>query len=303
MTVAPLITVQLCTYNRKALLGTVLRALFNQTLDADRYEIVVVDDGSADGTYEEVLRPLQPPCAFHLVRQRNAGLAAGRNAGIARARGQIVLFMDDDVLATPGLLAAHVRFHAARAGAICRGAVINVSSFEDLPPPVYSARHYSGAYFWTTNVSAPLRLIQAAGGFDERFREYGWEDLELGFRLRARGVRSILARDALVYHYKPPLQPGQFPNAARQARAQARTALQFLHKHPHWRIALATGLMRPQLWWSAVARRSGWPLLLEKIAAPAQSATSLPLSVRRWAAQRWARAAYYEELSRAGRRT
>ncbi|MDQ6781070.1 MAG: glycosyltransferase family 2 protein [Candidatus Eremiobacteraeota bacterium] len=301
MSTAPLITVQLCTYNRKALLGRVLRALFAQTLEPDRYEIVLVDDGSTDGTYEEVLRPLQPRCAFHLVRQRNAGLAAGRNAGIARARGEIILFMDDDVLATPGLLAAHARFHAEHANAICRGAVINVSSFEDLPPPVYSARHYSGAYFWTTNVSAPLQLVQAAGGFDERFREYGWEDLELGFRLRARGVRSILARDALVYHHKPPLQPAQFPHAARQARAQARTAILFLRKHPHWRIALATGLMRPHMWWSGLARRSGWPALLERIAAPAKPATRLPLGVRRWAAQRWARAAYYDELSRAGR--
>jgi GT2 family glycosyltransferase len=208
--------------------------------------------------------------------------------------------MDDDVLATPGLLSAHLRFHAAHRRSICRGAVINVASFDDLPPAVYSPRHYSGAYFWTTNVSVPLSLVKAAGSFDERFREYGWEDLELGFRLRRRGIPSILARDALVYHYKPPLSPEQFDRLSKQARAQARTARQFFAKHPHWRIALATGLVPPQLWWSRVARRSGWPRVLERIAAPQRSSSRLPLSVRRWAAQRLARAAYFDELGQAG---
>jgi len=66
----PIITVQLCTYNRRALLGRVLAALFQQDLRSDDYEIVLVDDGSNDGTYEDVLRQLRPPCAFYLVRQR-----------------------------------------------------------------------------------------------------------------------------------------------------------------------------------------------------------------------------------------
>jgi len=297
---APAITVQLCTYNRKALLGSVLAALFAQDLDPEKYEVVLVDDGSNDGSYETILQRLRPSCALHLVRQKNAGLATGRNAGIARARGKIILFMDDDVLATPSLLSAHLRFHAANSDAICRGAVINVASFKTLPPPVYSAKHYSGAYFWTTNVSAPLALVKTAGSFDERFREYGWEDLELGFRLRRLGIPSILAREALVYHYKPPLSPEQFPRLTQQARAQARTAKLFFEKHPHWRIALATGLLRPQLWWSSVARRSGWPRMLERIAAPAQPSNRVPLNLRRWAAQRLARAAYFEELQHDG---
>jgi hypothetical protein len=107
--------------------------------------------------------------------------------------------------------------------------------------------------------------------------------------------------DAVVYHYKPPLGPGQFARVARQARAQARTAIQFLDKHPHWRIALATGQIAPALLWSQVAKRSGWPALLEKIAQPEQEHGTWPLGVRRWAAARLARSAYYDELTR-GRR-
>lgn len=292
----PLITVQLCTHNRRGLVGRVLDALFAQDLAPDDYEIVLVDDGSTDDTYDSVLRRVRPTCAFHLVRQRNAGLARSRNVGIERARGEIILFMDDDVLATPNLLSAHVRFHERHAHSICRGAVINVASFDNLPPAVYSLRHYSGAYFWTTNVSVPLTVVKDAGSFDERFTEYGWEDLELGYRLRAKGTRSLLTRDAIVYHYKPPLSPAQFPRLAEQARAQARTAVQFLDKHPHWRIALATGQVKPMLWWSGVARRRGWPRLLQKVAsAPSDGRMVLPL--RRWAARRVARAAYFEELA------
>jgi len=292
---APLITVQLCTYNRRALLGRVMDALFTQDLNPARYEIVVVDDGSTDGSYESVIAKLRPSCSLTVVRQRNAGLAAGRNAGIARARGDVIMFMDDDVLATPGLVSAHLRFHAAHSRTICRGGVINVASLDHLPPAVYSWRNYSGAYFWTTNVSLPRALLAEAGGFDERFREYGWEDLDLGYRLRRMGVPSLLARDALVFHYKPPSEPADFPALARQARAQARTAVQFLDKHPHWRIALATGQVGPTLWWGSVARAAGWPKLLAALAGDSDGGP-LPLPVRRWAAARLARAAYYDEL-------
>lgn len=298
--VLPLISVQMCTYNRRYLLGKVLAALFDQDLPPDAYEIVLVDDGSTDGTYESVIAPLRPPCALQVIRQRNAGLAAGRNVGIARARGSVVLFIDDDVLATRTLLSAHVRFHRKNPAAICRGAVINVSSFENLPPPRYTWRNYSGAYFWTTNVSIPLALIKEAGCFDERFGEYGWEDLELGFRLRARGTPSILARDAVVYHYKPAPSADQVPGMTRQARAQARTALKFLEKHPHWRVALATGQIAPLVFWSRVARAFGWPKLLERVST-AKPAT-VPDRLRRWAAGRLARAAYYDELAKAAQR-
>ncbi|HLJ83247.1 MAG TPA: glycosyltransferase family 2 protein [Candidatus Eremiobacteraceae bacterium] len=292
----PKITVQLCTYNRRALLGRVLQALFTQDLDPEDYEIVLVDDGSTDGSYESVIEKLAPPCALHVVRQRNAGLARGRNAGIARARGAVIMFMDDDVLATPGLLSAHVRFHKAHQRAICRGGVINVSSFDDLPPARYSWRNYSGAYFWTTNVSAPLALVREAGAFDERFSEYGWEDLELGFRLRTMGVPSILARDALVYHYKPPAQPQAFDGMIRQARAQARTARLFAEKHPHWRVRVATGQTAPQLFLSGLARAFGWPALLRKLSRDRDARNANAL--QRWAAARLARAAYFDELRR-----
>ncbi|MDQ2818053.1 MAG: glycosyltransferase [Candidatus Eremiobacteraeota bacterium] len=298
----PLISVQLCTYNRRALLAKVIQALFEQQLNCDLFEIILVDDGSDDGSYEDVIRRLSPPCALHVVRQRNAGLARGRNVGIARARAPIILFMDDDVLATPTLLDAHLRFHASHRRTICRGAAINVASLDALPQARYSLRQYSGAYFWTTNVSVSRALLDEAGGFDERFREYGWEDLELGFRLRRLGVKSILAKDAIVYHYKPAARGREPAALTRQARAQARTAALFNAKHRHWRVALATGRLALPMWWSAVVRRAGWIRWLERVAGDGGATGAGQTRVlRRWAASRLARAAYYDELARCAR--
>ena len=152
-------------------------------------------------------------------------------------------------------------------------------------------------------MSLPKALLEEAGGFDERFAEYGWEDLELGLRLRKMGVRSLLERSALVYHCKPPLERSGFARAQRQARAQARTAIQFMRKHPHWRVALATGHLAPLLWWSAAVQRAGWSGLLNKLAGLQEpSAGARTGGLQRWAAARLARAAYYDEMRKAARR-
>jgi glycosyltransferase involved in cell wall biosynthesis len=235
-------TIQLCTYNRAALLTRVLDACFEQTISEDSYEIVLVNDGSTDETHSviERMRTLAP-CAFTVVEQPNGGLAKARNAGVAQATGERIIFIDDDVLPLPNFVEQHLHAAARQAGRIVRGGAINVESFDDLPPPVWSIRNYSGNYFWTTNVSLPLETLKAVGGFNESFSEYGWEDIDVGLRLRFAGVRAVFNPKALVYHYKPAARERDVPSMERQAKAQARTAVQLVRLHPHWRSRLATG--------------------------------------------------------------
>jgi len=235
-------TIQLCTYNRAALLRRVLDACFEQLVPFGSYEVVVVDDGSSDGTSEviEVARE-RATCPFSVVSQRNSGLARGRNAGIERACGERIIFIDDDVLPLPTFVAEHLRSHVAHPEAIVRGAAIATESFDDLPPPVWGLKDYSGNYFWTTNVSVPLQTIRTIGGFNESFLEYGWEDIDVGLRLRQAGVQSIFNRQALAYHYKPKLRSSDVEKLLARSRAQARTAVQLACLHPHWRTYLATG--------------------------------------------------------------
>jgi GT2 family glycosyltransferase len=233
-------TIQLCTYNRAALLERVLDACFDQTTGA--YEVVLVNDGSTDDTLAVIDRARRrAPCPFIVVNQPNSGLAKGRNAGIARASGERIIFIDDDVLPLPNFVEEHLRSHDAHPLAIVRGGAKNVDNLDELPSPLWSIRDYSGNFFWTTNVSVPLKTIRAIGGFNESFAEYGWEDIDVGLRLRFAGVRAVFNKRALVFHYKPRPQTRDVEKMIRQARAQARTAVQLAQLHPNWRTYLATG--------------------------------------------------------------
>ena len=292
-------TIQLCTYDRARLLERVLDACFEQTVPADAYEVVLIDDGSSDATPAVVESARsRATCAFTAIRQENTGLARARNAGIARASGERIIFIDDDVLPVPSFVAEHLRSHDAAPEAIVRGAVVNTTSFEHLPPPVWTPRNYSGNYFWTSNVSAPLATVRRLGGFTESFHEYGWEDIELGLRLRFSGTRAVFNRFALAFHYKPPPRAENVEGMVRQARAQGRTARQLLDLHPHWRTILATGDDPVRRTMHRLVRAIGVPRLLARAVGERESDRALSAPAL-FAARALATEAYYEELDAA----
>lgn len=292
-------TIQLCTYNRAALLERVLDACFEQTVGAESYEVVLVNDGSTDDTPAVIERAqARAACRFTVVNQPNSGLAKGRNAGIARASGERLILIDDDVLPLPNFVEEHLRSHDAHPKAIVRGGAINVESFEELPPPVWSLKDYSANYFWTTNVSVPLATIRAIGGFNESFSEYGWEDIDVGLRLRFGGVKAVFNPKALVYHWKPRPRSGNVEKMVRQARAQARTAVQLAKIHPHWRTYLATGINPVQRvlhdWMRGIKLAKGYQSTLGDLSQ------DRPLTDRELRAARGlANEAYFEELESA----
>lgn len=292
-------TLQLCTYNRAALLERVLEACFDQTVAPESYEVVLVDDGSSDDTPAVVEHArTRATVAFVVVRQANAGLAAARNAGIARARGERIVFIDDDVLPLPDFVEQHLRGHDRAPEAIVRGGAIEVSSPDNLPTPVWSIKDYSGNYFWTTNVSVPLATIRAVGGFDASFSEYGWEDIDVGLRLRFAGVRAVFRPQALVYHVKPRMRTAGIDRMLQQARAQARTAVQLVRLHPHWRAYLATGINPVQRRFHAVLRAAGVQERLRRRLPPADPDRELaPAELR--SVRALANEIYFAELERA----
>jgi GT2 family glycosyltransferase len=128
--------------------------------------------------------------------------------------------------------------------------------------------------------------------------EYGWEDIELGMRLRAAGVRGIFNRFALAFHYKPRPRPSDVAGMLRQARAQARSAVQLRELQPHWRVVLATGddPLRRKL--HRAARKLGALRGLERSVGALSGERAL--SGRELAAARaLARETYYAELDAA----
>ncbi len=292
-------TIQLCTYNRAALLERVLDACFEQTVPEDSYEVVLVNDGSTDGTAAVIERARsRASCAFTVVEQQNAGLARGRNVGIARAAGERIILIDDDVLPLPNFVEEHLRSHDHAPAAIVRGGAINVESFDDLPPPVWSWKNYSGNFFWTTNVSVPTATIREIGGFNESFAEYGWEDIDVGLRLRFAGVRAVFNRFALAYHYKPQPRSSEIEKMERQTRAQARTAVTLSALHPHWRTYLATGENPIQRGVHAVLRAIGVPEHLRRRVATITGDRPLGNAELR-VVRRMLASVYFEELENA----
>lgn len=295
-------TIQLCTYNRAHLLGRVLEACFDQTASPQQYEVVLVNDGSQDDTAAVIERARRiATCRFTVIDQENAGLARARNAGIAQSTGERIAFIDDDVLPTPVFVAEHLRSEARHGDVVVRGAVINTESLDKLPVPVWTPKNYSANWFWTSNVSVRRARLDAAGGrFDESFSEYGWEDIELGLRLRALGTKAVFNKLAVAFHYKPRPKGTNVAGMLRQVRAQARTAVHLEQLHPGWRVALAIGDTPPQRLLAEALRRSGLVPRLERAVGDASGERKLS-PAKLAAARLLGAAAYYDELAKTKR--
>ncbi|MFC2172743.1 glycosyltransferase family 2 protein [Acidobacteriota bacterium] len=240
-------SVQICTHNRKAILEKCLHALLQIDFPSEDYELILVDDGSTDGT-GEMVKGIEAECRVTYLRQVNSGLAAARNLGIHHAGGEVILFMDDDTLAHPDLLKEHWASHQQHSGCVIMGRVHHIGDLEEARALRYKLADFSTSFFWTSNVSVRKSYLLEAGLFDEDFTEYGWEDLEFGHRLRDLGMVRKRNRQAIVHHYKPPWRGTDLPRLRRQAQASGRSAVIYLRKRAGWRTRLSTGIYAPHFW-------------------------------------------------------
>lgn len=240
------LSVVIPTYNRLPILRKCLAALEAQQLaqPVSGFEVVVVDDGSTDDTvaWLEAHRSTLPH--LRLIEQQHGGPAEGRNRGVAATRGPVVVFIDSDLVVRPDFLVSHARALSAdweRHGdrlSFTYGAVVNTADFNDPCNERHKLRDLSWAYFATGNVAIERELLERAGLFDTAFRLYGWEDLELGERLRRLGVRLVRCPQAVGYHWHPALDLAQIPRLIQVERERARMGLVFFRKHPTLRVRL-----------------------------------------------------------------
>lgn len=202
------LSVVIPTYTRRAILERCLKPLFSQSGVHDAWEIVVVDDGSTDDTADWVAG-LEAPCDLRVIRQANQGAGAARNHGANEARGRTLLFVDDDILAEPGLVAAHIRAHREQAGIVGLGRL--TLHLEGRPDPfarywqIYWDDHYErlaaepdGVAYrdcFGGNLSIERERFLRIGGFATDLPRY--HDIELGFRLARDGARFVYLPDAI----------------------------------------------------------------------------------------------------------
>jgi glycosyltransferase involved in cell wall biosynthesis len=238
----PEVSVVIPTHNRLEVLTEVLSALVRQE-GAPSFEVVVVDDGSTDGT-TEWLRGRSFDLQLRVLTQENRGPAAARNTGVVVAAGHWVAFLGDDTVPAVGWLAAHRAAHR-RHGDDLHLAVIGYTGWHPrmrLTPFLrYINEHglqFGYAlirdpedvpfnFFYTSNLSLPRDLLLAEP-FDLRFPHAAWEDIELAYRLKKRGLHMIYEPAASVAHDHP-TDLARF--AARQERA-GYNAVVFYRLHP-----------------------------------------------------------------------
>jgi glycosyltransferase involved in cell wall biosynthesis len=229
------------TYNRKPILEKCLRALEQQQTDANvfsGYEIVLVDDGSTDGTLEwlEQHSAEFPHVRSHL--QNHQGAAAARNLGVEQAKGDTIIFIDSDLVVTENFLQAHAEAllqgqqQLGSDRIFTYGAVINTCNFENPTSEPYKITDFSAAYFATGNVAIARKWLEKSGLFDTCFQQYGWEDLELGVRLKQLGLKLIKCPQAVGYHWHPPFALEQIPKLIDQEIQRGRMGVLFYQKHP-----------------------------------------------------------------------
>lgn len=255
----PLVSVVIPTYGRRALVRRALAALERQTLAPDAFEVIVAIDGSDDGTREEV-EALSPPYRLRALWLAKAGQAAARNAALRVVEGELVVILDDDMEPTPRCLEAHAALHPPGS----RRCVIGAAPMPADPaaPPI--ARYVAGKFdehlrrlaavggirivrdFYTGNVSIRRDVLVELGGFDESFREYGNEDLELAVRLLRAGVSiEFSAEAAAAQNYAK-----DFAALARDTVSKGRTAVLLATLHPEVieQLRLATYASGPRAW-------------------------------------------------------
>lgn len=210
-TTPPPISVVIPTYNRLPQLKRTLDGLAGQVGLGEPLEVVVVSDGATDHT-DEWLRSSSVPLPLIAISQPNTGPAAARNRGVDEATGDIVLFVDDDVIPAPDLVAVHLRHHSPDDELVVIGPMNTPDEADMLPWVRWEQRKLAEQYeamqrgdweptprqFYTANASLARRHIIAAGGFDPCFRRA--EDVELAYRLADRGLRFVFVPEASVVH-------------------------------------------------------------------------------------------------------
>lgn len=193
----PIISVIIPTYNRKNLLRKCLEALFNQTYPKEKFEIIVVDDGSTDGTENEIKNLTKQFKNLCYLYQKNQGPATARNLGLKKAKREIIAFTDSDCLPAEDWLEQIEKAFRLNPKALgIEGKTI--SNFEKEDYFHYRTFNETGGQYWTCNIAYQKKALVDIGGFDESFTFF-FEDIDLARRLLRKG-KIVFAPMVVVMH-------------------------------------------------------------------------------------------------------
>ncbi len=256
----PLISVLICTFNRSALLRRTLESFVVQQGLGLPFEVVVVDDGSADDT-RELVESFRGRLPVRFAYQANSGLASARNHALFLARGYLALLQDDDDIADARLLSEHARMHHLHPEPWTA-----VLGYTDLAPEIrddplmhyvtdvaghlFSYPHlehgkrYDYRHFWGGRTSCKRSFLLEHGVFNPVFR-FGCEDIELAYRLDRHGLGVVYNRTAVSTTVRAITYDQFCDRVYRQGRSNAVFSL----LHPVPEIRLYTGVDEAERAW------------------------------------------------------
>jgi glycosyltransferase involved in cell wall biosynthesis len=258
-------TVIIPTYNRPKSIVGCLECLYQSRYPRDRFEIIVIDDGS-DESYSEAMAEFPE---VRWIQVSNGGPAAARNRGVLESRGEYLAFTDDDCYAHPDWLSQLERsldeFPEALVGGLTpalegAGLFDRVSQFICLI--VYE--HYNqdpkrSQFFASNNIALSRRVFDAVGGFEAKHTKNAAEDRTLCNHLISAGYRLVWNRDAVVFHY-PQLTLSRF---CRMYFRYGRGALTYQKSRKTGSMVAETGfhLHLPRLVWRLLDKEPTLPNL------------------------------------------
>jgi len=243
----PKLSVVIGTYNQKQSLKMVLESFFDQSASKDDYEIIVIDSSSQDDT-EETIKSLKPNCELRYIRVENKGKPEARNRGIKEAKGEIILLTDADMIADKNLVSEHLKCREKYENAAIEGLTYNLKKLENFKKssnlsPYIQRKLRSGQrlpfyYFLSGNLSIKKKTLEEAGLFDPVFSGYGWEDIELGYRMEKMSIPLIYYPEAFNYHYHIVKEEDLLARGIEMGRSAAK----FYKKHKNLKIKYFLGM-------------------------------------------------------------
>lgn len=261
----PALTIIIPTYNRAERLQACLDALSRQTQPACDYEVIVVVDGSTDETVEK-LAGLTTPYRLTVLYQANQGQHIARNHGVSHASGRYCLFLDDDIMAEPQLVAEHIRLHSQQANVVGIGQItISIRETDWFTQRFAQGwrAHYerlgqSGCVpSWDDcyggNMSVARSLFLEVGGFANDIRRS--HDIELGYRLERHGLSFVYLPQAVGHQDERKGSRELFADAEKAGAAWITLSERYPTLHPQLLgpfgdASAREALLREFLWWS-----------------------------------------------------
>ena len=226
MTKTPFLSAVIPTYERPDDLRICLNSLGKEIQqESPSYEIIVTDDSKSDESKRMVENEF-PDVSWRKGKQN--GPAGNRNAGVDRAKGEWIVFLDDDCIAQEGYLNAYAKAIRANPDVL----VFEGRIFADRPRRTWAEgcpENEHGGMLWTSNLCVNRKLFIEMGGLDERF-QIAYEDVDFALRLKQKKTDSIFVSEAAVCHPWRTLK--QEGNNWKKVGYQFQELLIFLEKHP-----------------------------------------------------------------------